>query len=165
MVCIRERKMYFKIFVLKGLNQRIQVQLWVNNWSNNKLTYFLQIIFSQLYFWAKRRKLGSMTPPRRRSTRWSVDSKNSENHGNVILYIFETGFSGVSFIQHLVFGKNINDKNQNQWWQNLLFGLNPIKYRPTHTTYGNRKKFTNQWSEGVVGYQDCWILNISHSEV
>lgn len=85
MVCIRERKMYFKNFVLKGLNQRIQVQLWVNNWSNNKLTYFLQIIFSQLYFWAKRRKLGSMTPPRRRSTRWSVDSKNSENHGNVIL--------------------------------------------------------------------------------
>ena len=41
---------------------------------NSWITYFLQIILSQLYFCAKIRKLGSITPPRRRNTRWRVDS-------------------------------------------------------------------------------------------
>lgn len=45
----------------------------------NPVTYFLQIILSQLYFWAKRRKLGSITPPRSLSTRWRVDSVDREN--------------------------------------------------------------------------------------
>merc|ERR1712106_1149380 len=37
--------------------------------------FFLrQIVLSQLYFCARTRSEGSMTPPRRRSTKWRVDS-------------------------------------------------------------------------------------------
>lgn len=37
-------------------------------------TYLRQIILSQLYFWASCLREGSIMPPRRRSTRWRVDS-------------------------------------------------------------------------------------------
>ena len=39
-----------------------------------KETYFLQIIFSQLKVFARAASEGSKTPPRRRRTRWRVDS-------------------------------------------------------------------------------------------
>ena len=45
-------------------------------WGNKCEPYFLQIIFSQLYFEANILKLGSMIPPRSRSTRWRVDSES-----------------------------------------------------------------------------------------
>ena len=37
-------------------------------------TYSRQMFFSQLYFLASAMRLGSIMPPRRRSTKWSVDS-------------------------------------------------------------------------------------------
>jgi hypothetical protein len=40
----------------------------------DKYTYFLQIIFSQLKVFARAAREGSKTPPRRRRTRWRVDS-------------------------------------------------------------------------------------------
>lgn len=58
-----------------------ETQSWLLN--NKKKTYFLQIILSQLYFCAKRRKLGSITPPRSLNTRWRVDSVDGKNqNGN-----------------------------------------------------------------------------------
>lgn len=47
----------------------------LNMYDTNRLnTYLRQIILSQLYFWASCLREGSMMPPRRRSTRWRVDS-------------------------------------------------------------------------------------------
>lgn len=49
-------------------------KLFVWHYGLKYKSYFLQIILSQLYFWANSLKLGSMTPPRRRSTKCKVDS-------------------------------------------------------------------------------------------
>ena len=43
--------------------------------------HFRQIIFSQLYLRARTARDGSITPPRRRSTKWSVDSYPHCTHG------------------------------------------------------------------------------------
>ena len=45
------------------------------HWERGRgVAYLRQIILSQLYLEARMRRLGSIMPPRRRSTRWRVDS-------------------------------------------------------------------------------------------
>jgi len=54
----------------------------VNGSTEYSETYLRQIIFSQLYLEARALRVGSMTPPRRRRTRWRVDSVQTRGvHG------------------------------------------------------------------------------------
>lgn len=50
-------------------------------------SYLRQIILSQLYFWASCLSEGSMIPPRRRRTRWRVDSENLNNFKHVLMHL------------------------------------------------------------------------------
>ena len=90
------------------------------HWERGRgVAYLRQIILSQLYLEARMRRLGSIMPPRRRSTRWRVDSATQS-------HIMQGSDSGAHTHTHTLCAQQPETK---EWRKRMLLpqlGLKPL---------------------------------------